>query len=81
MPVCVQKVIKQSQEYCADRKIPFPKINLKKVESEPLKEVYVFEDKDNPEAPIVIHFPLVNVSFKQFKAPGKHPICQSFIYP
>ncbi len=51
------------------------------MESEPLKEVYVFEDKDNPEAPIVLHFPLVNVSFKQFKAPGKHynhslhPIC------
>uniref|UniRef100_A0A672R3N2 Phospholipase A2, group IVF, tandem duplicate 1 n=1 Tax=Sinocyclocheilus grahami TaxID=75366 RepID=A0A672R3N2_SINGR len=64
------KVIKQSQEYCADRNIPFPKIDFKKVESEPLKEVYVFEDKDNPEAPIVLHFPLVNVSFKQFKAPG-----------
>ncbi|XP_043119722.1 cytosolic phospholipase A2 zeta [Puntigrus tetrazona] len=64
------KVIKQSQEYCADRKIPFPKIDFKKVESEPLKEVYIFEDKDNPEAPIVLHFPLVNVSFKQFKAPG-----------
>uniref|UniRef100_A0A673H2X1 Phospholipase A2, group IVF, tandem duplicate 1 n=1 Tax=Sinocyclocheilus rhinocerous TaxID=307959 RepID=A0A673H2X1_9TELE len=64
------KVIKQSQEYCADWKIPFPKIDFKKVESEPLKEVYMFEDKDNPEAPIVLHFPLVNVSFKQFKAPG-----------
>uniref|UniRef100_A0A671N1D4 Phospholipase A2, group IVF, tandem duplicate 1 n=1 Tax=Sinocyclocheilus anshuiensis TaxID=1608454 RepID=A0A671N1D4_9TELE len=64
------KVIKQSQEYCADRMIPFPKIDFKKVESEPLKEVYMFEDKDNPEAPIVLHFPLVNVSFKQFKAPG-----------
>ncbi|XP_058609507.1 cytosolic phospholipase A2 zeta-like [Onychostoma macrolepis] len=64
------KVIKQSQEYCADRKIPFPKIDFKEVESEPLKEVYVFEDQDNPEAPIVLHFPLVNVSFKQFKAPG-----------
>uniref|UniRef100_A0A673IH06 Phospholipase A2, group IVF, tandem duplicate 1 n=1 Tax=Sinocyclocheilus rhinocerous TaxID=307959 RepID=A0A673IH06_9TELE len=64
------KVIKQTQEYCADRKIPFPKIDFKKVESEPLKEVYVFEDKENPEVPIVLHFPLVNVSFKQFKSPG-----------
>ncbi|XP_077095507.1 cytosolic phospholipase A2 zeta isoform X2 [Siphateles boraxobius] len=64
------KVIKQTQEYCTDRKIPFPKIDFKKVESEPLKEVYVFEDKENPEAPIVLHFPMVNVSFKQFKAPG-----------
>ncbi|XP_067310717.1 cytosolic phospholipase A2 zeta [Pseudorasbora parva] len=64
------KVIKQTQEYCTDRKIPFPKIDFKRVESEPLKEVYVFEDEDNPDAPIVLHFPMVNVSFKQFKAPG-----------
>ncbi|XP_052475918.1 cytosolic phospholipase A2 zeta [Carassius gibelio] len=64
------KVIKQTQEYCADRKIPFPKIDFKKVESESLKEVYVFEDKENPDVPIVLHFPLVNVSFKQFKSPG-----------
>ncbi|XP_051724626.1 cytosolic phospholipase A2 delta isoform X1 [Ctenopharyngodon idella] len=64
------KVIKQTEEYCTDRKIPFPKVDYKKLESEPIKEVYVFEDKDNPEAPIVLHFPMVNVSFKQFKAPG-----------
>ncbi|KAL1257758.1 hypothetical protein QQF64_011002 [Cirrhinus molitorella] len=64
------KVIKQTQEYCADRKIPFPKIDYKKLESEPIKEVYVFEDKENPEVPIVVHFPLINVSFKQFKSPG-----------
>uniref|UniRef100_A0A671RRC2 Phospholipase A2 n=1 Tax=Sinocyclocheilus anshuiensis TaxID=1608454 RepID=A0A671RRC2_9TELE len=60
----------QTQEYCAERKIPFPKIDYKKLESEPIREVYVFEDKENPDVPIVIHFPLVNVSFKQFKSPG-----------
>ncbi|XP_073725449.1 cytosolic phospholipase A2 delta [Misgurnus anguillicaudatus] len=64
------KPLKQTHEYCIDRKIPFPKINFKKLESEPMKEVYVFEDKENPEAPIVIHFPLINITFKQFKAPG-----------
>lgn len=64
--------MKQTQEYCANRKIPFPKIDYKKLESEPIKEVYVFEDKDNPEASIVIHFPMVNISFKQFKAPGEY---------
>uniref|UniRef100_A0A671MTI6 Phospholipase A2, group IVF, tandem duplicate 2 n=1 Tax=Sinocyclocheilus anshuiensis TaxID=1608454 RepID=A0A671MTI6_9TELE len=63
-------VIKQTQEYCTDRKIPFPKIDYKKLESEPIREMYVFEDKENPDAPIVIHFPLVNISFKQFKSPG-----------
>jgi len=34
-------------------------------------EVYVFEDEENPEVPIVIHFPMINLSFKQFKAPGE----------
>ncbi|XP_073725446.1 cytosolic phospholipase A2 zeta [Misgurnus anguillicaudatus] len=63
-------VLKQTYDYCMDRKIPFPKIDFKKVESEPLQEVYVFEDQENPEAPIVIHFPLVNITFKEYKAPG-----------
>ncbi|XP_055028390.2 cytosolic phospholipase A2 zeta-like [Misgurnus anguillicaudatus] len=64
------KVLKQTYDYCIDRKIPFPKIDFKKAESEPMKEVYVFEDQENPEAPIVIHFPFVNITYKQFKAPG-----------
>ncbi|XP_052000966.1 cytosolic phospholipase A2 delta [Xyrauchen texanus] len=64
------KILKQTEDYCIDRKIPFPKIDFKKIESEPKKEIYVFEDKDNPEAPIVIHFPLVNLTFKEFTAPG-----------
>ncbi|KAI4899858.1 hypothetical protein NFI96_010932, partial [Prochilodus magdalenae] len=64
------KVLKQTQQYCADHQMAFPKIDFSKVESEPQKEVYVFEDEDNPEAPIVIHFPLTNISFKQFKSPG-----------
>ncbi|XP_065152050.1 cytosolic phospholipase A2 zeta-like [Paramisgurnus dabryanus] len=64
------KILKQTYDYCIDRKIPFPKIDFKKMESEPIQEVYVFEDQENPEAPIVIHFPFVNITFKQFKAPG-----------
>ncbi|KAI7805104.1 putative cytosolic phospholipase A2 zeta-like, partial [Triplophysa rosa] len=63
-------VLKQTHKYCSDRKIPFPKIDFNKLESVPLKEVYMFEEKENQEAPIVLHFPLVNVTFKQFKAPG-----------
>lgn len=31
----------------------------------------MFEDEKNPDAPIVIHFSLVNISFKEYKAPGK----------
>ncbi|KAM9466377.1 cytosolic phospholipase A2 zeta-like [Clarias gariepinus] len=62
--------LKKTQQYCSDHKLPFPNIDITKYESEPTREVYVFEDEDNPDAPIVICFPLANVSFKEYKAPG-----------
>ncbi|KTG43655.1 hypothetical protein cypCar_00006258 [Cyprinus carpio] len=65
-------VIKQTQEYCADHKISFPKIDYRMLESEPIGEIYVFEDKENPDVPIVLHFPLVNISFRQLKSPGEY---------
>ncbi|KAF7704741.1 hypothetical protein HF521_021813 [Silurus meridionalis] len=64
------KVIKDTQEYCIEHQLPFPKIDFSKYTSQPYKEVYVFEDEKNPDAPIVLHFPLVNVSFKTYKEPG-----------
>ncbi|MCJ8736579.1 hypothetical protein PDJAM_G00014110 [Pangasius djambal] len=64
------EVVKDTQQYCNDHQIPFPKIDFSKYTSEPKKEVYVFADEKNPDAPIVLHFPLVNVSFKEYKAPG-----------
>ncbi|XP_026998828.2 cytosolic phospholipase A2 zeta-like [Tachysurus fulvidraco] len=64
------KILKETQKYCADRELPFPNIDFSKFDGEPPKEVYVFEDEENPDAPIVVHFPLVNISFKEFKAPG-----------
>ncbi|KAM9466678.1 cytosolic phospholipase A2 epsilon-like [Clarias gariepinus] len=62
--------LKKTQQYCSDHKLPFPNIDITKYKSEPAREVYVFEDEKNPDAPIVICFPLVNVSFKEYKAPG-----------
>ncbi|XP_053365737.1 cytosolic phospholipase A2 epsilon-like [Clarias gariepinus] len=62
--------LKQTQQYCSDHKLPFPNIDFTKYKSEPTREVYVFEDEDNPDAPIVICFPLANVSFKEYRAPG-----------
>ncbi|KAI5102700.1 cytosolic phospholipase A2 zeta-like isoform X2 [Silurus meridionalis] len=64
------KTLKDTQQYCSEHKLPFPKTDFSKYKSEPKREVYVFEDENNPDAPIVLHFPLVNVSFKEFKAPG-----------
>ncbi|KAM9431994.1 cytosolic phospholipase A2 zeta-like, partial [Clarias gariepinus] len=62
--------LKETQQYCSDHKLPFPNIDITKYESEPTREVYVFEDEDNPDAPIVICFPLANISFKEYRAPG-----------
>uniref|UniRef100_A0A8C8BZG0 Phospholipase A2 n=1 Tax=Oncorhynchus tshawytscha TaxID=74940 RepID=A0A8C8BZG0_ONCTS len=64
------KVLKRTEVYCKDHSIPFPRIDFSSLEGQPLKELYVFEDEENPKAPIVLHFPLVNISFKEFKAPG-----------
>ncbi|KAF5891469.1 cytosolic phospholipase A2 zeta-like, partial [Clarias magur] len=61
--------LKETQQYCSDHKLPFPNIDFTKYTSEPTSEVYVFEDEENPDAPIVICFPLVNISFKEYKAP------------
>ncbi|KAK3538091.1 hypothetical protein QTP70_029185 [Hemibagrus guttatus] len=64
------RAIKETQQYCTVHKLPFPNIDFSKYKSQPKREVYVFEDENNPDAPIVIHFPLVNVSFKEYKSPG-----------
>ena len=63
-------MLKKTQQHCTDHWIPFPHIDFSRVEKEPMKEVYVFEDENNPKAPIVVHFPLANLTFREFKAPG-----------
>ncbi|KAM4662412.1 cytosolic phospholipase A2 delta [Discoglossus pictus] len=62
--------VEKTQEYCATQSIPFPKINLSKEDEENPEECYMFADSEDPEAPIILHFPLVNNTFKKFKAPG-----------
>uniref|UniRef100_A0A672ZX05 Phospholipase A2 n=1 Tax=Sphaeramia orbicularis TaxID=375764 RepID=A0A672ZX05_9TELE len=65
-----QNILRKTANYCADHKIPFPKVDYASLEKEPEKEVYVFEDQEDPKAPIVVHFPLVNITYKDFKQPG-----------
>uniref|UniRef100_A0A8C3NHG7 Phospholipase A2 n=1 Tax=Geospiza parvula TaxID=87175 RepID=A0A8C3NHG7_GEOPR len=54
----------------AMQEIPFPKIEISEEDRENLKECYVFEEADSPQAPTVLFFPLVNDTFKKYKAPG-----------
>ncbi|KAM3606464.1 uncharacterized protein V6R79_017023 [Siganus canaliculatus] len=69
-PEHIFKVLEKTAIYCKDHNIPFPDVDFASLEKEPQKEVYIIEDKENPKAPIVVHFPLVNVTFKHFKHPG-----------
>ncbi|XP_071401263.1 cytosolic phospholipase A2 zeta-like [Centroberyx affinis] len=69
-PDNIFKVLKRTATYCKDHEIPFPSIDFVRLDNEPQQELYVFEDKENPKAPIVLYFPLLNVTYKEFKAPG-----------
>uniref|UniRef100_A0A8C0Z988 Phospholipase A2 n=1 Tax=Cyanistes caeruleus TaxID=156563 RepID=A0A8C0Z988_CYACU len=63
-------VLELTQKYCEEREIPFPKIKFSQEDEEKPKECYMFVDENNPKAPIVLHFPLVNDTFQKYKAPG-----------
>ncbi|XP_069064877.1 cytosolic phospholipase A2 delta [Pleurodeles waltl] len=62
--------VEQTGKYCSEQGIAFPKIELSDEEKKSTKECYTFTDTENPNAPIVLHFPLVNDTFREFKAPG-----------
>ncbi|KAA8584149.1 hypothetical protein FQN60_015357 [Etheostoma spectabile] len=69
-PEHIFNVMEKTAAYCKDHDIPFPRVDFASLEKEPEKEVYIFEDIENPRAPIVVYFPLVNASFKHYKRPG-----------
>ncbi|XP_068017486.1 cytosolic phospholipase A2 epsilon-like isoform X2 [Melanerpes formicivorus] len=62
--------LEEASKYFLKQGIPFPKIKLNEEEKKNLKECYIFEDKETPEAPTVVFFPLVNDTFRKYKEPG-----------
>ncbi|XP_071600778.1 cytosolic phospholipase A2 epsilon-like [Heliangelus exortis] len=62
--------LEEASKYFLKQGIPFPKIHLSEEEKKNLKECYIFEDAETPEAPTVVFFPLVNDTFKKYKEPG-----------
>ncbi|KAH0620646.1 hypothetical protein JD844_021312 [Phrynosoma platyrhinos] len=62
--------IEQTQKYCLEQGIPFPRILLCEEDMKNPRECYLFVDDENRKAPIVLHFPLVNDTFQKFKEPG-----------
>ncbi|XP_032428637.1 cytosolic phospholipase A2 [Xiphophorus hellerii] len=60
-----------AEKWARMNKLPFPKIDPKVFDREGLKECYVFKPKKGEKnCPTVIHFVLVNINFRKFKAPG-----------
>uniref|UniRef100_A0A8C3FYM4 Phospholipase A2 n=1 Tax=Chrysemys picta bellii TaxID=8478 RepID=A0A8C3FYM4_CHRPI len=59
-----------SQIYFSEQGIPFPKIVPGEEEAKSPKECYIVGDKEGPETPVVLLFPLVNDTFRNYKAPG-----------
>ncbi|XP_060118340.1 cytosolic phospholipase A2 epsilon-like [Heteronotia binoei] len=61
--------LKEASKYFSEQGVPFPQ-NIPDVEEKDIKECYLVGDQESPEIPIVVLFPLVNDTFKEYKVPG-----------
>lgn len=57
--------------FCGEQGIPFPPVSPSPEEQRQPRECHLFSDPDCPEAPAVLHFPLVCDSFREHSDPGK----------
>ncbi|KAL4692238.1 hypothetical protein H8959_016048 [Pygathrix nigripes] len=64
------EVLKMTEKYCLDRGIPFPSIQVGPEDKEEARECCLFAKTEDPRCPIVLHFPLVNHTFRTHLAPG-----------
>nr|XP_002717816.1 cytosolic phospholipase A2 zeta isoform X1 [Oryctolagus cuniculus] len=64
------QALRETEQYCLDRGIPFPSIEVGPEDVEQPRECYLFAEAEDPRAPIVLHFPLVNRTFRTHLAPG-----------
>ncbi|XP_066028623.1 cytosolic phospholipase A2-like [Pocillopora verrucosa] len=60
-----------AEQWARANNLKFPPINAKEqLETDGIKEYYVFTDPADPTCPVVVHFPLVNKTFKEQSEPG-----------
>ena len=60
-----------AEKWAKANNLKFPPINAKEqLETDGIKEYYVFTDPADPTCPVVVHFPLVNKTFKEQSEPG-----------
>nr|XP_031528772.1 cytosolic phospholipase A2 delta isoform X3 [Vicugna pacos]XP_031528773.1 cytosolic phospholipase A2 delta isoform X3 [Vicugna pacos] len=63
-------VLQQTELDCRARGLPFPRVEPSPEDLRQPRECHVFSDPACPDAPVLLHFPLVNASFKDHSAPG-----------
>jgi len=61
--------VRLAEKWARIHDLDFPKVPILDP-NEPLKEVYVIRDNENPRAPVIVHFMLVNSSYKTHSKPG-----------
>ncbi|XP_005904037.1 cytosolic phospholipase A2 delta [Bos mutus] len=64
------EVLQQTELDFRARGLPFPRVEPSPKDRRQPRECHLFSDPACPDAPVVLHFPLVNASFKDHSAPG-----------
>ncbi|XP_049637543.1 cytosolic phospholipase A2 delta [Suncus etruscus] len=56
------EALQQTEQYCRAQGLPFPRVEPSLQEQRQPAQCHLFSDPDCPEAPVVLHFPLVNAA-------------------
>ncbi|XP_021097559.1 cytosolic phospholipase A2 delta isoform X1 [Heterocephalus glaber] len=64
------EALQQAELYCRTQGLHFPHVEISAEDRCQPRECYLFADPTCPEAPVLLYFPLVNVSFKDHSTPG-----------
>lgn len=64
------KEILLAEKWARLNKLSFPPIDVTVFDREGMKELYIFKHPTDPHCPMVLHFVLVNIDFRDFKEPG-----------
>ncbi|XP_059481957.1 cytosolic phospholipase A2-like isoform X2 [Neocloeon triangulifer] len=61
-----------SEKWAKLNHVPFPPVEqqTKKFVQEPIREFYIFENTEDFQCPTVVHFVILNKTFRDFKEPG-----------
>ncbi|KAF4529977.1 hypothetical protein B566_EDAN015746 [Ephemera danica] len=66
------KEILLAEQWARLNHMPFPPVarQVAQFEKEPVRELYVFKDEKDEYCPVILHFVILNKTFRHFKAPG-----------